>query len=51
MGEGWLSWAGEEDKDLGLTVKRTEGSGSGVRPPHCGAISTEAKGDEEGKWG
>lgn len=29
MGEGWLSWAGNEDKDLGLTVSRTEGAGSG----------------------
>lgn len=33
MGGGWLRWAGGEDRDLGLTVERTEGSGSGVRPP------------------
>lgn len=48
MGEGWLCWAGDEDRELGLTVERTEGSGSGVRPPHRGVI-TEALGDELGR--
>lgn len=28
MGEGWLSWDGDEDRDLGLTVKMTKGLGS-----------------------
>lgn len=28
MGEGWLSWDEDEDRDLGLTVKMTEGLGS-----------------------
>lgn len=44
MGEGWLSWAGDEDKGLGLIVKSTEDSGFGVRPSHCGTISTEVQG-------
>lgn len=60
MGEGWLSWAGDKDKDLGLTVNMTKGLGSGLvsgiltvgpSAPRHREMRWEGKGEGKGREG